>query len=53
MTGSGNGGCRDTSVRAARRPAGHFARIQEATNKGRREKKAGPKDNDVKETLGR
>lgn len=53
MTGNGNGGRRDTSAGAARRPGGHYARIQEATNKGRREKKARPKDNDVKETLGR
>jgi hypothetical protein len=53
MTGNGKGGCRDTSARAACRPVGHHVWIQEATNKGRREDKARPKDNDVKEMLGR
>jgi hypothetical protein len=38
---------------AARRSASHYAQIQETTNKGRREKRARPKDNDVKETLRR
>jgi hypothetical protein len=51
MTGNGKGGCRDTSARAACRPVGYHVWIQEATNNGRREDKARPKDNDVKETL--
>jgi hypothetical protein len=53
MTGNGNEGRRGTSARAARRLAGHYAWVQEATNKGRREKRAGSKDNDVKVTLER
>jgi hypothetical protein len=42
--GNGNGGRRDMGAKAARRPAGHYARIQETTNKGRRGKRARPKD---------